>query len=930
MSKSPSSRVKQRPSAGPLAPVVTTKLVPPRGAGRVVGRERLMKQLLEARRKRCIVLQGPAGCGKTTVMVAWRQALLPLDFDVAWLTLTPEDNELTRWLDYLLASIGRIDAALTFDAALLAGRGVDSEAVERTIIALVRSIAQYRRELVLILDDLHLMTDRGIHEALQFLLDYAPDNLHLVLVSRSAMPLSLARLRDQGLVLELDLRDLRFSSAESEEFLRAQLGPLERREAQLMHELTDGWVAGLQLLCMDRKIRDDAAAAGEMVQRVHVQDARAFADYFEREVLFRLPAAELDLLERAAACSRFSASLCAALLGRPDAVAETAALLAHLERDNVFILPVESAERDVWYRLHPLLGETLRERLTRRGPALLHEVHTAAWTWFRNRGLLDEAVRHAVQAGQDSAAADLLEQCAQDLATRGDLRKLIGLVRGLPAEQVQKRFGLRLWMTRLKLYARELDACAADLAQLKAEVPATGARAFALTMLQATLAVQRDDTDEAMTILPQMLQPPEGTEVFTISGRNNILSWLYMHRGEFERAREIQREGPMLLRDGTPLMGTASGFLQGRCLVGLSHALEGHMTLAERVYRDVLHQAEQGGSAWIDPAYLAAALLGEVLYEVNDTQGALQLLEDRVDVLERVSIPDSVLRVLTVLSGSHWLAGRQLEAFAYLERLQDYATNLGLDRLLAHSLGEQLHRRLQRDEFDVTKRHLEAIEAIDARYPEAANSTLGEIVLIRQRAEIRWSLAMGDVETAAAQLAALIALCEARGRQQLVAQLKLQSAVVNRRLGRLSAMRKDVAEALRHGQRLGLVRSLLDADPAALELIAAFLRESEPDPLLTFYIERLTGASGGGASVSARSAASTVGEEALSDREAEVMRLLAQAMPNKKIARTLCLSPETVKWHLKNIYGKLGVSSRDEAVARMRDAGRDQAPAARR
>lgn len=929
MSKGPSSRAKQRSAAGPLAPVVTTKLVPPRGAGRIVGRERLIKQLLEARRKRCIVLQGPAGCGKTTVTVAWRQALLPLDFDVAWLTLTPEDNELTRWLDYLLASIARIDPALTHDAALLAGRGVDSEAVERTIIALVRSIAQYRRELVLILDDLHLMTDRGIHEALQFLLDYAPDNLHVAFISRSAIPLSLARLRDQGLVLELDLRDLRFSSAETEEFLKAQLGPIERREAQLMHELTDGWVAGLQLLCIDRKTRAGSAEAGEVMQRVRVQDAHTFADYFEREVLSRLPAAELDLLERAAACSRFSASLCAALLGRPDAVAETTALLAHLERDNVFILPVESAERDVWYRLHPLLGETLRERLNRRGAALLHEVHTAAWTWFRSRGLLDEAVLHAVHAGEDSAAADLLEQCAQDLATRGDLRKLISLVRGLPAEQVQKRFGLRLWMTRLQLYTRELDACAANIAQLKTEVPATGARAFALTMLQATLAVQRDDTDQAMTILPQLLQPPEDAEAFTIGGRNNILSWLYMHRGEFELAREIQHEGPRLLSDGTPLMGTAAGFLQGRCLVGLSHALEGHMTLAERVYRDVLRQAEQGGSAWIDPAYLAAALLGEVLYEANDTQGALQLLEDRVDVLERVSIPDSVLRVLTVLSGSHWLAGRQLEAFAYLERLQDYATNLGLDRLLAHSLGEQLHRHLQRGEFDAAKRHLVAIEAIDARHPAAGNSTLGEIALIRQRAQVRWSLAMGDIETTAAQLGSLITLCEARGRQQLVAQLKLQSAVVNRRLGRLAAMSKDISDALRHGQRLGLVRSLLDADPAALELINAFVQQSEPDPLLTFYIERLTGASGA-AAASDHTAISTASDEALSEREVEVMRLLAQAMPNKKIARTLCLSPETVKWHLKNIYGKLGVSSRDEAVARMRDAGRDAVSASRR
>ncbi|MFP3186519.1 MAG: AAA family ATPase, partial [Paraburkholderia sp.] len=198
-----------------------SRLNPPRSATRIVARERLLTQLLEARRKRCIVMQGPAGCGKTSTLAAWREALLPLGFEIAWLTLAPDDNDLTLCLDHVIASLAQVAPAICQEAALLGGRGTDDEVVERTVIALVRGIASHGADIVLVLDDLHHISNARCHEALQWLLDYAPANLHIALVSRAAMPLSLGRLRDQGLVLELDMRDLRFTAAESEAFLKA-------------------------------------------------------------------------------------------------------------------------------------------------------------------------------------------------------------------------------------------------------------------------------------------------------------------------------------------------------------------------------------------------------------------------------------------------------------------------------------------------------------------------------------------------------------------------------------------------------------------------------------------------------------------------------------------------------------------------------------
>ncbi|CAG4889758.1 LuxR C-terminal-related transcriptional regulator [Paraburkholderia saeva] len=906
------------------------RLTPPRSSARIVARERLLTQLLDARRNRCIVLQGPAGCGKTSLLIVWREALLSLGFDIAWLTLVPEDNELTHFLDYLVASLAQVDPAMSHEAALLGGRGMDDETVERTIIALVRGIAAHPNDVVLVLDDLHHITSPRHHEALQWLLDYAPANLHLVFVSRGTVPLSLGRPRDQGLVLELDMRDLRFSAAESEAFLKAQLGQISPRDARHMHELTDGWVAGLQLFAMRLKRKKQGGtdvAAVDPPNHAQLLDARGFAEYFERQVLSRLAPSEVELLIRMAGCTRVCAPLCVALTGDEQSPAEVRALLTRLESDNLFIAPIESSGSESWYRLNPLFRETLLERFRARSELHQREVHLAAWIWFRDHEQPDDAVRHALLAGEPAAAADLVLSVARTMQIRGELRKLVVLIRLLPLAEVQARIGLRLWMVHLQLYAREFEACAADIARLHDDIPEGDAHSrYRLILLKAALAVQRDDTHDAMSVLPQLQQIPVHADSLAVGGRNNLLSWIYMRRGEYEEARRVQSEAPPLFVDGAPLLGTSAGALNGRCIAGFSYALEGKFIQVERISRDVLFDADQRGSAAAEAACFAAALLGEVLYEFNDLEAARKLLEDRVDVLERVSIPDSVLRVLTVLSAVHWATGHHLDAFAWLERLEEYASQYGLSRLVAHSVAEQIHRHLQGGQFDAAEAGLARLDMIAGRAAATSSGTVAEIHAMAERSHINWCIAHEDFDGAASRLQALVPFCEARGWQRHVAHFQMQAAVVDARRGRADAARQAVLAALRRGHRLGLVRSLLDAAPGALDLIADVAQGEAHDPVLSFYVNRLQAAQKATAASVAQPAAQSgarsappAGAEMLSERETRVVGLLAQALPNKKIARTLGISPETVKWHLKNIYGKLGVTSRDEAVARVRD-----------
>lgn len=884
-----------------------TKVIPPRGARQLMPRTALMSRLMDARRQRCVAIQGPAGSGKTSTLLAWRRELIAINFDVAWLSVIGEDNEPARLANCLLASVAEVDASMVREAALLLGQGGGELALEHWFIVLLQGIAQHSKDLVLMIDDVHHLNDPDIFKALSWLLDYAPQNLHLVLGTRSALPatLPLARLRTQDQLSEFDLQDLRFSAEESERYLRQQFGDISTQDAEALHELTDGWVAGLQLFAINMKSK----RSGDF-SRMQVRGARAFAQYFEQEVLTHLPPADLQLLISSSICNRFSAPLCANLIGKPQAIAWTMRLLTHLDSDNLFITQVKSHDRETWYRLHPLLREVLRDHLSRQSEDEQKNLHALARDWFFEHGHIDEAVRHAVLAGDFQIAAEIVEACAHELMARGSLSQLPNLLRKLPLEQMRERYSLQLVMAQLQLHVHNFAEGQQILDHLEEQQQRLSPQQRqGLLVTRGTLAMQRDLTEEAWALAPELEAIPDDADDLILTGRASILAWLQVFSGDFERARAILERND---RPDTSPRRT----LFGRCIYGVSLVHEGRISEAENIFRNTLEEAKPHGNSAVFASYAAAGFLASLLYEQNNLTEVCQLLEPRLEFLERISLPNIVLHSFLALSRAYWCKGDQAQALAYLDRLKEYAQRYDLGRLLAWAYYIRLRWCLEKYQTAQAEDLLENLQALANQHAGIKRGTPLIIQMLAGRARIEMHLYHQDFSKAISQLLPLIDLCETAHHWQLATTLRLQLAIAEQGHGNNPQARTHLIEALRNGHRLGLVRSLLDVAPEFPQAIDALLDANALDPVLSFYAQRLLTTAKPQESAVRKA---TLPLEILSERETEVLQLMAQAMTNKKIARTLGVSPETVKWHIKNLFGKLGVAGREEAIARWRD-----------
>jgi LuxR family maltose regulon positive regulatory protein len=894
-------------------PILATKLYIPPPRPKIVLRPRLIERLNEGISSGCklILISAPAGFGKTTLVNEWAASC---NRPVAWLSLDEGDNDPNRFLSYLIAALQTLALSKVEGIAANIGEGVlnalqspQPPSTEAILTALLNEITTIPDHFSLVLDDYHLIDSKPVDNALAFLLEHLPPQMHLVIASREDPHLPLARLRARGQLTELRAADLRFTPTEVADFLNQVMGlNLSVEDIAALETRTEGWIAGLQLAALSMQGHQDAASFIHSFTGSH----HFVLDYLMEEVLQQQSESIQAFLLRTSILERLCGSLCDAVLPAPSTSGQETAgqeTLEYLERTNLFIVPLDSERR--WYRYYHLFGDLLRQRLGK--PKEFAEFHLRASQWHEENGDLGAAFHHAIAAGDFVRAAGLAEAAWQGMEGSFQTAGWLGWVKKLPEEVIRARPALCVELGSAFSLAGEPEtseihlqnaeqalAGAVDKAELKRFQGSIAlARAYN-AQVQGNLADTVKYAEQAIQLIPE-------NDFYRRSQAAITLECTHWASGNLESAiRAIGDWMESMTQLGNHVFVVASAFGVADLLVGL-----GRLSEAERTYLDALQLAAQHGpeaehitahhhlglsiihrqrgddtlaahhlkraaelglhttlADWQYRWHVAQAQLKEA---AGDLESALALLDEAKRVYIQTVVPD--LRPIAALKARIYLKQGQPD------KARAWAVERGL------SLADEVS-------------FLHEFEHLTLARLEIANPLVNAL------------------------LARLLQAAEAQKRRGSALDILLVQALVHEAQGN----RPQALDALEHTLALaepeGYVRIFVDEGEAMRSLLRLLIEKQSRnrDHPLSDYVDKLLAAftQPVAAPKSAIIHQKSDMIEPLSERELEVLKLLRSELSGPEIAQQLIVSLHTLRTHTNNIYNKLGVNNRRAAVRR--------------
>ncbi|MGW5106170.1 protein kinase domain-containing protein [Nocardia sp. NPDC004123] len=822
----PSAETSGYPHESASPPTPSTRYRPPTILRAPVLRQRLVDRLRAGGRRRLILIHAPAGFGKSTLALQYRDSLITEGAGVAWLTVDHDDNNVVWFLEHVIEAIRRIRPPLARELASILEQHGDT--AERCVLAsLIDDIHDRDERLVIILDDWHRVTSTATTDALAFLLDNACHHLQVIITSRTRFGLPTGRMRVRDELVEIDADTLRFDVTEAcslvESFAGVHLAQFQIDELQ---QSTVGWAAALQLVSLSlREQTDPTELIAHLSGRHHAID-----EFLTENVLTTLEPEMVEFLMATSITERISGEL-ASELSRTH---RGPALLEEAERRDLFLRRID--DEGEWLRYHPMFADFLRHRLERDQPDRIGELHRAASQWFADHRFLSEAVDHALAAGDQDRAIGLVEQQGTSLLEHSRMATLLGLVAKLPPRLAMSRPRLQIAVATANIQLQQTSAAqtALDLvyALLDRGNHNDGERAdlrIEADVLRGAMKIAADDIEGVDELVAECLGKPDSLPPWIVSGAADIATFVAIYRFDYESARRMQNwANPYHERTGGRYFT-----MYGHCFAGIAANEQLDLSAAESEFRTALAVARESGGLHSQAARLAGALLGELLYERNELAEAERLIDEGFEVGPEGGVVDFML--------ARYGTGAQIKALrgdlgSACERLNEgarVAEALSLGRLRARIYAERIQWGLLTGSSDNQGANRDCREPTSAVAAEAGDDGIALITAeFEQVGEIRGLIAeksLRKARLASARARTLVAHLATQGRPKALLKAKLLCAAALFAADLPTEAKSVLAPAAAVCADLGLIRLLLDGGREIVPIVAELFEDQRND-----------------------------------------------------------------------------------------------------